>query len=167
MADIKALLTQAAEITKKKIAVVTQNGSIVYPEESVLDITYEEARKKVGKNCRGWNIHMSDAAEAGFFVCIGSDKYYESEVNEMIMLLLSSAFEREDPAAATLRKAVEGKYDAAELAKLEENLSAYLPGYLLLIDNFGDSREEVLEILINSLNIKLRLIYEKCDNSCC
>ena len=160
MADMRILLEQAAGIIKKKIAVITQNESIVYPEDTDQGITYEEAYKKTGKNCKGWNIHMSDAAGTKFFVCVSADKYYESEDIELVMLLLSSAFERDDSSAAYLRKAVEGKYDAAELAKLEDNLSGCLPGYMLLIDNFKDSRDEVLEILINTMDIKISQIYD-------
>ena len=160
MADMEILLAKAAEIIKKKIAVITREKSIVYPEDSILDITFEEALKKAGKNFRGWNIHMSDAAGSRFFLCIGSDKYYESEATDMIMLLMASAFDSESPTAASFRKAVEGKYDAAELAKLEEKLSGCLPGYVLLIDNFGDSKEEVLEILINTMNVKISLTYD-------
>lgn len=160
MTDMRLLLAQAEDIIKKKIAVITQNEGIVYPEGFELGITYEEACKKAGKNFKGWNIHMSDTAGTKFFVCINSDKYYESEVTELVMLLLGSAFERDASTAAYMRKAVEGKYDAAELAKLEEGLSGCLPGYLLLVDKFGDSKDEVLEILINTMNIKISLSYD-------
>lgn len=160
MADMRMLLAQAAEIIKKKIAVITQNESIVYPEGSDFGITYEEARKKAGGNFKGWNIHMPDAAGTRFFVCISSDKYYESEAVELVMLLLGSAFEKDDLAAAYMKKAVEGRYDAAELAKLEENLKGCLPGYMLMVDNFGDSKDEVLEILVNTMNVKVSLTYD-------
>jgi sugar diacid utilization regulator len=73
---------------------------------------------------------------------------------------LDTALEGEDSAAAYMRKALEGKYDAAELVKLEENLKDCLPGYILVVDNFEDSRDEVLEILINTMNIKISLTYE-------
>lgn len=162
MADIRILLSKAAEIIKKEIAVVTQDGSIVYPEGNECDITYEEAYKATGKNCRGWNVYMSHADMVKFFICVRSDKYYESEATELVILLLGSAFEKDDSAAAYMEKAVEGKYDAAGLAKLEENLSDCFPGYMLLVDNLGDSRDEILEVLVNTMNVKISLIY---DNS--
>jgi len=160
MADIRILLAQAAEIIKKEITVVTQYESIVYPEDNECGITYEEACKEAGKNCKGWNIYMSCTEGIKFFVCISSDKYYESEAVELLMLLLGSAFEKNDSAAAYMEKAVEGKYDAAGLAKLEENLSGCFPGYMLLVDNFYDSRDEVIEILVNTMNVKISLIYD-------
>ena len=160
MADMKILLSQAAKIIKKRIAVITQNENIVYPEGSHICITYEEACKKAGENCEDWNIYMSDSDGTKFFVCVSSDKYYESETTNLVMLLLGSAFEKDDSTAAYMKKAVEGKYDAVELAKLEENLKGCLPGYMLLIDNFGDSRDEVLEILINTMNIKISMTYD-------
>jgi len=160
MADIRILLAQAAEIIKKEIAVVTRDESITYPEDIECGITYEEACSKAGKNCKGWNIYMSYADGIKFFVCVSSDKYYESQVIELLMLLLGSTFEKNDSAAVYMEKAVEGKYDAAELVKLEENLSYCLPGYMLLVDNFGDSGNEVIEILVNTMNVKISLTYD-------
>jgi hypothetical protein len=159
MTEMKILLAQAAGITKKRIAVIMQNESIVYPEGPDLGITYEEACKKTGENYKGCNIYRSDIAENKFFVCISSDKYYESETTNLVMLLLGSATESNDSAVAFLKKSVEGKYDAAELAKLEENLKSYLPGYMLLVDDFGDYKNEVLEILINTMDVRIRLEY--------
>ena len=159
MADIGVLLAQAAEITKKKIAVIMQYESLVYPEGFDPGISYEEASRKVGKNYKGCNIYSSDAVENKCFVCISSDKYYESEITNLVMLLLGSGTENSDSAAAFLHKAILGKYDASELAKLEENLKSCLPGYLLLIDDFGDYKNEVLEILINTMDIRISLQY--------
>jgi hypothetical protein len=160
MADMKMMLTKASEITKKSLAVITKNESIVYPECPDIGITYEEACKKAGRNYKGFNIYMSDIDGIKFFLCVSADKYYESETTDMIMLLLGSTAEKEDSASAYLKKAVEGKYDAAELAKLEEGLMDCLPGYILLVDDFGDSRDEVHEILINTIDVKTSLIYD-------
>lgn len=160
MADMRKLLAQAAEITDKKIAVIIQTESMVYPEDSEFDITYEEAFREAGRNCRGWNIYMSDADGASFFICISSDKYYESETTGLVMLLLSSAVMSSASAEAYMKKAVEGKYDEAELAKLEQGLMECLPGYLLLIDGYKDSKAEVLEILINTMNVRVCLTYD-------
>ncbi|KUO74045.1 MAG: hypothetical protein APF77_02835 [Clostridia bacterium BRH_c25] len=160
MFDIKILLEKAAEITEKRIAVIMKNESMVCPEGFNLGITYEEACKKAGKNYKGWNIYMSETYGTRCFVCIGSDKYYESEATDLVMLLLNSALERDASAEAYLRKAVEGKYDAAELSKLEEELKACLPGYLLLVDNLGGSGNEVLEILVNTIDVKISITHE-------
>ncbi len=160
MADMRLLLAQAAEITKKRIAVIIKNEGIVYPEGSDFGITYEEACKKTGENYKGFNIYMSGAAGTRFFVCISSDKYYESEASNLVILLLSAAAESSDSAATFLKKAVDGKYDAAELAKLEENLKSYLPGYMLLVDEFGDYKNEVLEILVNTMDIGISIQYD-------
>ncbi|HYF82668.1 MAG TPA: helix-turn-helix domain-containing protein [Clostridia bacterium] len=159
MADMRILLEQAAEITNKRIAVIMQNESIVYPEGSALGITYEEACKEAGKNYKGCNIYRLDVGGNKHFVCISSDKYYESETTNLVMLLLGAATESDGSTATFLKKAVEGKYDEAELAKLEENLKSYLPGYMLLVDDFGDYKNEVLEILINTMDIRARLEY--------
>jgi len=153
------LLAQAAEITKKRIAVILQDENIAYPEGFNPGISYEEASRKTGKNYKGCNIYSADAVETKCFVCISSDKYYESEITNLVMLLLGSGTESSDSAAAFLKKAILGKYDAAELAKLEENLKSYLPGYMLLIDDFGDYKNEVLEILINTMDIRITLQY--------
>lgn len=158
--DIRALLEQAAEITKTGIAVIAEDETIVYPEGSAFGITYEEACRKAGKNHKGYNIYMSDAAGKRIIVCISADRYYESEATKLIMLLMDSAFERDDTVESHLRKALEGKYDEAELAKLEESLTGSLPGYLLMVDNFADSRDDVLEILVNTLDVKMSLIHE-------
>lgn len=160
MTDMRKMLTKASEITKKRLAVITKNESIVSPEGPDIGITYEEACKESGKNYKGFNIYMSDADEIRFFVCVSADKYYESETIDMIMLLLGLTVEKEDEASAYLKRAVEGQYDAAELAKLEEGLMRCLPGYILLVDDFGDSRDEVHEILINTIDVKTSLIYD-------
>lgn len=160
MADISMLLVHAAEITKKRIAVITQNESIVYPEDSEIGISFEEACKKAGENYKGWNIYLYDSSGKRFFLCVGSDKYYESETIDLIMLLLDTALEKEDSASQYLKRSVEGKCDADELAKLEEYLKGCLPGYMLLVDNFGDSRDEVLEILVNTMDIRTSTTYD-------
>ncbi|HYE81516.1 MAG TPA: helix-turn-helix domain-containing protein [Clostridia bacterium] len=160
MADIKGLLVQAAEITKNKIAVIMKSENIVYPENSCFDITFEEACKKAGKNYKGWNIYLSGTQGMKFFFCISSDKYYESEATRLVILLLDSVLDREASSGAFLKKAAEGKYDAVELAKLEEKLKACFPGYMLLVDNLGDSSSEILEILINTMDVKVCAVHE-------
>ncbi|HWQ29376.1 MAG TPA: helix-turn-helix domain-containing protein [Negativicutes bacterium] len=154
MADIKRLLEQASEITKKRIAVVTETGCRVYPEGTELPMDYKEAVREVGRNYKGWNIYSCCAPEENTIVCIEAEEYHESETTGLVILLVRSALAAEAGGESYLRKAVEGNYDAAELAVLEEKLLEYLPGYILLIDNFKDSREDVLEILVNSMNIK-------------
>lgn len=159
MVEMKLLLERAAEITKKKIAVIMDNDSLIYPGGSELQITYEEARKKSGRNCKGWNIYACGTDERRFFVCISADKYYESDITNLVMLLMSSAASDEAPAEGYLRKAIDGNCDAAELVRLEEKLKLYLPGYVLLIDGFKDSRDEILEILINTMEVKASLFH--------
>ncbi|HYF75451.1 MAG TPA: helix-turn-helix domain-containing protein [Candidatus Nitrosocosmicus sp.] len=160
MADMKVLLAKAAGIIKKKMAVLTQDESLVWPEGSDIGITYEEACKKAGSNYKGFNIYASDTYGTSLFLCISAGKYYESEAAALAMLLLASSAEMADTAEAYLRRAVEGKYDAAQLAKLEEKLVCCLPGHLLLIDDFGDYKDEVLEILVNSMEVKVTLEYD-------
>lgn len=160
MADIINILAQAAGITKKNMAVLLQEGSFTYPEGFDAGITYEEAYKRAGSNYKGFNIYGSEAAGSRFFLCVPSDSYYESEAICLLMLLLGTAIEADASTEAYLRKALEGKYDAAELAKLEEKLAHCLPGYVLLIDGFGDFRAEACEILINSMDIKICLEYD-------
>lgn len=154
MADIRQLLEQAAEITKKRIAVVRETGCQVYPEGTDLPMDYKEAGRKAGRNYKGWNIYSCGAPEENAIICIEAEEYYESETTGLVILLVRSALAAEALGESYLRKAVEGNYDAAELAVLEEKLLEYLPGYVLLIDNFKDSREDVLEILVNSMIIK-------------
>ena len=160
MADLQRLLAQAAEITEKRMAVITPNERLAWPEDSDIDITFEEACKNAGKNFRGWNIYMPEDAGTRFFLCISADSYYESEVGKLVMLLLNSAFEKDDSASAYLKRALEGNLDAAGLSMLEENLKSCLPGYVLLIDNIENSRDEIIEILENTMDIKTELIYE-------
>ncbi|MGE5677174.1 MAG: PucR family transcriptional regulator [Pseudomonadota bacterium] len=154
MADMKRLLEQAAEITKKSIAVVTESGCQVYPGGLAFPMDYKEASRKAGRNYKGWNIYTCGAAEKNTLVCIEAEEYFESEMTGLVILLVSSTIAGEADDEAYLRKAVEGNYDAAELAALEEKLSQYLPGYILLIHDFKDCREDVLEILVNSMEIK-------------
>lgn len=154
MADMKQLLEQAVHIIKKRIAVITKTGCQVYPEGSDLPIGYKEASRKAGSNHKGWNIYSCGAPDDNIFVCIEAEKYYETETTGLVLLLLSSTAAGEADRESYMRKAAEGNYDAAELAALEEKLSQYLPGYLLLIGDFKDSREDVLEILVNSMNVK-------------
>ncbi len=160
MADLKELLKQAAEIIKTEVAVITRDETIVYPEDSVFGITYEEACKKAGKNYKGFNIYVSGTGETRFFVCVQGNRYHESEAVKLIMLLLNSVLGIVDPAGEYLRKALEGEYDAAVLAKLEECLSSSLPGYLIMVDNYGDSKDDVHEILINTMDVKISLVHE-------
>lgn len=157
MADMRTLLAQAAAITKKNMAVILKDESITFPEGLDAGITYEEAWRNAGKNYKGFNIYMSGAETARFFLCIASDSYYESEAAGLLMLLISASVENNMSAEAYLRKALEGRYDVSELAKLEENLKQFLPGYVLLIDGFGDFKAEVQEILINSMDVKICL----------
>ena len=160
MADMRILLAKAAEIINSRIAIITENETTVYPESTAIGISFEEACKKAGRSYKGWNIYIPDPSGARFFLCVGSDKYYESETTALIMLLIKSALEEEDPASKYLERLVEGKYDQAELANLEEYLRSCLPGHMLLIDNFGNSRDEVFDILVNSINIKTSMIYD-------
>jgi hypothetical protein len=155
MIEMKLLLARAAEVTQKRIAVIMSNDTLVYPEGDHRCLTYEEACKKEGKNYKGWNIYACGADERRFFVCVSADKYYESEATGLIMLLLNSAVSSEASEETFMKKAVEGNYDAAELSRLEENLKSCLPGHMLLIDNYKDSRDEVFEILINTMDIKI------------
>jgi hypothetical protein len=115
---------------------------------------YKEASRKAGRNYKGWNIYPCGFPDKNILVCIEAEKYFQSETTGLVILLVSSAVAGEADSEAYLRKAVEGNYDAAGLAALEEKLSQYLPGYILLIDNFKDCREDVLEILVNSMKIK-------------
>lgn len=158
--EMQLLLGKAAEITEKQIAVVMKGGSILYPEGAELHVSYEEACKNAGNNLRGWNIYACGAPEARFFVCIGADRYYESEITALVTLLMNSAVSEEASLEAYLRKAVAGDYDAAELAILEEKLKSCLPGHMLLIYNFKDSMDEVLEILANTMNVKAVIVYD-------
>ena len=160
MADLQRLLAQAARITEKRMAVITPNERLICPEDSDIDITYEEACKNAGKNFKGWNIYMPEDGSLRFSLCISADRYYESEAGKLVMLLLNSAFEKDDSASAYLKRALEGNLDAAGLSMLEENLKSCLPGYVLLIDNIENSRDEILEILANTMDIKTELIYE-------
>ncbi len=159
MVDMRQLLARAEEITKKRMAVVMSGGSLAGTEGTEPHITYEEAVKNAGKNYRGWNIYACGGAEARLFLCISADSYYENEATGLAMLLMNSAAPGEASPEAYMRKAVEGDYDAAELAGLEENLKDCFPGYLLLIDNFRDSRAEVLEILVNTVNVKINFFH--------
>lgn len=155
MIEMKLLLERAAEITQKRIAVIMNNDNLVYPEGDHKCITYEEACMKAGKNYKGWNIYACGADEKEFFVCIAADRYYESESVNLVILLLNSAVSSETSEEAYMRIAIEGNYDAAELARLEDNLKSCLPGNMLLVDNYKDSRDEVFEILINTMDIKI------------
>lgn len=160
MSGLQRLLAQAAEITEKRMAVITRNERLVCPEGFPMDITYEEACKNVGKNYKGWNIYAPEDNSISFFLCISSDKYYEWEAGKLVMLLLSSAFEKNDYASMYLKKALSGNYDTEELLIIEENLKHCLPGYVLLIDNIEDSRDDILEVLANTMDIKASLIDE-------
>ena len=160
MVDIRQLLVRAAEITKKRMAVVMSDGSVAGTEGTEPYIAYEEAVKNTGKNYRGWNIYACGGAEARLFLCIPADSYYENEATGLVMLLINSAVSGEAAPEAYMRKAVEGDYDAAELAGLEDNLKDRFPGYLLLIDNFRDSRAEVMEILVNTMNVKISFFHD-------
>jgi hypothetical protein len=160
MADIRTVLAQAAGITKKNMAVLLQEGSFAYPEGFDAGISYEEAVKRPGSNYKGFNIYEAEAAGSRFFLCMPSDSYYQSEAIGLLMLLLGTAIEAEASAEAYLRKALEGSYDAAGMTKLEEKLEHCLPGYVLLIDGFGDFRAEVREILINTMDTKICMEYD-------
>lgn len=157
---MQLLLEKAAEITKKQMAVVMKSGSLIYPEAAVPHISYEEACKNAGKNFRGWNIYACGAPEAGFFVCIGADSYFESETTALVTLLMNSSVSEEASLEAYLQKAVAGNYDAAELAILEEKLKDRLPGHMLLVYDFKDSMDEVLEILANTMDVKAAFVYD-------
>lgn len=160
MADMKVMLEKAAGIIKKNMAVLLKEESLVCPEGSDIGITYEEACKNSGRNYKGFNIYMSEVAGTKFFLCVSSDKYYESEAVKLAMLLLGSTAEAGDSPASFMKMALEGKYNAAELARLEEKLKPCLPGYLLLIDDFGDSGDVVHEILVNTMDIKTCLEHD-------
>lgn len=158
MMEMRLLLEKASDITKKPMAVIMKNDCFIYPEDAVLDIPFEEACQNSGTNYNGWNIYTCGSSEVRFFACIASDRYFESELTGFVTLLFNSAVSVEASQGAYLRKAVEGDYDAAELAILEENLKDCFPAHMLLIYDYKDTLDEVLEVMANSLNVKVSFI---------
>lgn len=158
MMEMKLLLEKASGITKKPMAVVTKNGSFIYPEDTALCISFEEACLNSGTNYHGWNIYVCGSPEARFFVGLASESYFESELTGLVTLLFNSAVSGDTSHSAYLRKAVDGDYDAAELAILEENLQDCFPAHILLIYDYKDSIDEVLEVMANTLNVKVSFI---------
>lgn len=154
MMEMKLLLERAADITKKPIAVVMKSGSLVYPEDTALRISFEEACINSGTNYRGWNIYVCGSPEVKFYACIASDRYFESEITGLVTLLFNAAISGEASHGVYLRKAADGDYDAGELAILEENLKDCFPSQMLLIYDYKDSIDEVLEVMTNTLNVK-------------
>jgi len=158
MTEMRLLLEKAVEITKKPMAVIMKSGGYIYPEDTALHISFQEACTNSGTNYRGWNIYASGSPEVRFFVCLASDSYYESETTGLVILLFNSAVSGEASPGAYLRKAVDGNCDAAELSILEEKLKDCFPAHMLLIYDYKDSIDEVLEVMANTLNVKVSLI---------
>ncbi|MGE5630447.1 MAG: PucR family transcriptional regulator [Caulobacteraceae bacterium] len=160
MGKLTETLAGAVAVVKRSIVVVSKNDIYKFPEGCSFDITFNEAGEKVGKNYKGYNIYKLTLANLPYYVCIQSERYNESEITELILLSIKASLDEDDSLTECFRRIVGGKCDGAELMKLEEEFRGYLPGNILLIDNYRDSGEEVLEILLNTANIACSFKYD-------
>lgn len=160
MEKLMKVLPGAFKIVGRSIAVISRDSMLIFPQDSSLDISYDEAAGHMGRNYKGYNIYRLESFGAERYVCIQSRKYFESEVTSLILLLIKLSANSENSLLEGFKRAVEGKYDAALLIKLEEIFENYLPGYMLLIDNYKDYKEEVQEILTHTVNTKFCFEYE-------
>lgn len=160
MEKLIKVLSGAYEIVGKSIAVISKKGTYIFPSGSSISISYDEASKHNGENYKGYNIyrHVSDGAPN--YICIQSDKYFESEATELILMLIKLSSDNGSMLHEAFRKAVEGKNDTAGMIKLEEYFKDFLPGYIILIDGYKDYKDETQEILINTINTKFCFEYD-------
>jgi sugar diacid utilization regulator len=159
MENLMEVLSGAFEIVGRSIAVILKHERCIFPEASSFDIDYNEAAEHMGRNYKGYNIYRLESAGAAAYVCIQSDTYFESEVTALVILSIKLSIDNENSLLNSFIKAVEGKHDAAELLKKEEVFKDYLPGYVVLVDNYKGFKNEVQEILINTLNTKFCFQY--------
>lgn len=160
MEKLVKVLSGAYEIVGRSIAVITKKGTIIFPSGSSIGISYDEASKHNGENYKGYNIYRHISAGAPNYICIQSDKYFESEATELILMLIKLSSDNGNMLYEAFRKVVEGKNDAAGIIKLEEYFKDFLPGYILLIDGYKDYKDEAQEILINTVNTKFCFEYD-------
>lgn len=153
-------LSGAFEIIGRDLAVVSEGKAIKFPESSGFDISFAEAASHAGKNYKDYNIYKLETIVGTKYVCIQAKEYFESKAVSLVLLAVKLSVDGENSLQEGFKKIVEGKYDAAELVKLDEAFADCLPGYVLLVDNCKELAEEVREILINTVNTRFCFGYE-------
>jgi len=128
MDKLMEALSGAHKILNSNIAVVSKEGVWVFPENNSFDLSYEEAAARVGQRCKGYCIYKLDALGSAAYVCIQGDRQFEPETVSLVSLLISLASKAGNPLYESFSRLIDGKYDGAELIRLEEIYKDYLPG---------------------------------------
>lgn len=155
MTGLKEIVARAADITKRSIAVISDSGCMGTPEENPFGISFEEACRHAGSSYKGYSIYPIEAGTQTCYVCIrtGTDEAKAEE--ELILLAVKSAVLDQSSEEDLLKSALKTGCDPSGRMRLEEAYGKRLCGYVLIVAGYGDSLDEVLQIMDNTLETAL------------
>lgn len=95
MNSIETKLSRIAEILGESAIMINKDDVFMHPVDSSFAITFEAVEKNINRNYRGYNIYPLDL-NVDTYLCIKSDKYYESGIIRMAILALQEFACRQD-----------------------------------------------------------------------
>lgn len=137
-------------IVKKDIVIINRYEIILSRDRVNFHLNYEEVKKAVGTNYKGYSIFTINRREEEGFLCIQSDEYKLTSEIELILKSLEIFPGKDSSFNEGLINYIENNKDVV-LDSIKEKLTSSMPMELIYIDNVGTNVEEISEIFKESL----------------
>ncbi len=154
-------LSTINRILCKKILLISRDVSYAYPDTQAIDIDFKDLARYANSNYRGYNIYQISISENKYFICIENDKYINDKITQLVISMIELSLSTFEPVHNIVYKVINEKYTKEDLKQFREKYSDIIKGYIVLIKYPQEYKNEIYEIIINSIDTQLILPYNE------